>query len=57
MLALPGRWLFVGQLFGGMAVGVAVFAVAARLMKMSELGDLLRRSPAETAPAETARPE
>jgi putative peptidoglycan lipid II flippase len=50
MLPLAGRALYAVQLFGGIAVGGAVFALAARLLRMSELGDLLTRHPAEAAP-------
>jgi putative peptidoglycan lipid II flippase len=51
MLPLAGRALCAVQLFGGIAVGGAVFALAARLLRMSELGDLLTLHPAEAAPA------
>ncbi|MBE3070484.1 MAG: murein biosynthesis integral membrane protein MurJ [Planctomycetes bacterium] len=43
LLPLAGRSLYAVQCFGGVAVGAAVFIVAARLMGMSELGDLLTR--------------
>jgi putative peptidoglycan lipid II flippase len=40
-LPLAGRWLDLARLLGGIGVGTAVFVAAARLLKMSELGDLL----------------
>lgn len=43
LLPLAGRRLYAVQCFGGVAVGAAVFIVAARLMGMSELTDLLTR--------------
>jgi putative peptidoglycan lipid II flippase len=53
LLSLEGRWLYVGQLVGGVTVGIGVFAATARLLRMSELGDLLRRSgAAEASPIE-----
>jgi len=47
MLPLAGRKLYAVQLFGGMAIGAAAFALSARLLRMSELRDLLTRHPAE----------
>jgi putative peptidoglycan lipid II flippase len=41
----PGRKLYALQLFGGIAIGGAVFFAAARLLGLTELGDLLRRGP------------
>jgi putative peptidoglycan lipid II flippase len=55
----PGRKLYALQLFGGVAVGGAVFFGAARLLGLTELGDLLRRGPkpasgdAPTSPPDT----
>ena len=45
MAFAPGRTLYALQLFGGVAVGAAVFFAAARLLGLTELGDLLRRGP------------
>jgi putative peptidoglycan lipid II flippase len=56
MLPLAGRKLFAVQLFGGIAAGAAAFVLAARLLRMSELKDLLARSPSEPAAAEPAPP-
>ena len=47
MLPLAGRQLYAVQLFGGIAVGGGVFALVARLLRMSELKDLLVRPPRE----------
>jgi putative peptidoglycan lipid II flippase len=44
LLPLAGRRLYAVQCFGGVAVGALVFVVAARLLRMSELADLLTRS-------------
>ena len=49
-LVAGGRMLYLVQLVGGIAVGSLVFAAAARLLGMSELGDLVRRAPAGTEP-------
>jgi putative peptidoglycan lipid II flippase len=49
-LAPEGPWLHGVQLAGGIAVGVGVFVAAARLMRMEELSDLLRRGRAAPAP-------
>jgi putative peptidoglycan lipid II flippase len=49
MLPVAGRTLYAAQLFGGLAVGAAVFFVAARLMKMTELRDLVGRAAPEAA--------
>jgi len=43
----PGRGLYAAQLFGGVAIGGAVFFAVARLLGLTELGDLLRRGPAD----------
>ena len=43
LLAPQGRWLYIIQLVSGIGVGGAVFFLAARLLGMSELGDLLTR--------------
>ena len=52
LLPLAGRMLYVVQLFGGIAVGGAVFALATRLLRMTELRDLLsRHSELELEPA------
>jgi putative peptidoglycan lipid II flippase len=52
MAFAPGRTLYALQLFGGVAVGAAVFFAAARLLGLTELGDLLRRGPRpDPAPA------
>ena len=55
LLAPQGRWLYIIQLIGGIGGGGAVFFLAARLLRMSELGDLLTcgrvRPPAATPPA------
>ena len=45
MVFAPGRGLYAAQLFGGVAIGAAVFFAAARLLGLTELGDLLRRGP------------
>jgi putative peptidoglycan lipid II flippase len=47
-LALPGRWAYAGQLALGIGAGALVFALAARLMRMGELGDLLTRRSSAT---------
>ena len=47
LTGLAGRPLLGAQLAGGVVAGAVVFAVAARLMRMSELRDLLGRTPAE----------
>jgi putative peptidoglycan lipid II flippase len=49
-LAPEGRWLWAAQLAGGLVVGCGVFVVAARLLGMSELGDLLGRRRADDEP-------
>jgi putative peptidoglycan lipid II flippase len=51
----PGRGLYAAQLFGGVAIGGAVFFAAARLLGLTELGDLLRRGP-KPAPAVAGDP-
>ena len=51
-----GRPLYAAQLVGGMVVGGGVFVVAARLMHMSELRDLLSRAPAEADPFDDPPP-
>jgi len=48
MVFAPGRALYATQLFGGVAIGAAVFFAAARLLGLTELGDLLRRGPRPT---------
>jgi len=59
----PGRRLYAVQLFGGVAIGAAVFFVATRVLRMTELGDLLRRgpqpglAPAGAPPLENEPPE
>ena len=53
-LPLAGRWLDLARLLGGIGVGLAVFVVAARVMGMSELGDLLGGG--EPVPPEDAIP-
>ena len=45
LLPLAGRRMYAVQCFGGVAVGALVFVVAARLLGMSELADLLTRGP------------
>jgi putative peptidoglycan lipid II flippase len=50
MLPLAGRQLYAVQLFGGIAVGGGVFALAAHLLGMSELRDLLVRPAKEAVP-------
>jgi putative peptidoglycan lipid II flippase len=51
LLAPEGRWLYSLQLIGGAAIGGAVFFLAARLLGMSEPGDLLTRGhPRPAAP-------
>jgi putative peptidoglycan lipid II flippase len=50
ILMLEGRWLFVAQLAGGIAVGGAVFVAAAWLMGMGELKDLMGRRTASDEP-------
>jgi hypothetical protein len=47
LTGLAGRPLLGAQLAGGVVAGAVVFAAAARLMRMSELRDLLGRAPAE----------
>jgi putative peptidoglycan lipid II flippase len=42
-LVPEGRWLYAVQLAGGVGAGAVVFFAAARLLGMSELGDLLSR--------------
>jgi len=52
---LEGRWLLGAQVAGGVVAGAVVFAAAARLMRMSELGDLLGRrglEPVDETPGE-----
>jgi len=44
MLPIAGRSLYSAQLFGGVAVGAAVFVLAARLLRMTELRDLVGRA-------------
>jgi len=54
LLPLAGRRLYAAQLFGGMAVGAGVFALAAWLLRLGELRDLLARPappPAAAPPA------
>jgi putative peptidoglycan lipid II flippase len=51
----PGRKLYALQLIGGVALGGAVFFAAARLLGLTELGDLLRRGP-QPAPAPAGDP-
>jgi putative peptidoglycan lipid II flippase len=57
LLSLAGRRLWAVQLFGGIAVGTAVFCAAAYLLRMPELRDLLSRAMPEPAPAQDAPPE
>jgi len=51
LLAPQGRWLYIIQLISGIGVGGAVFFLAARLLGMSELGDLLTRGRVRPAAA------
>ena len=51
-LPLDGRALYAAQLFGGVAAGLIVFVAAARLMRMTELGDLFSRHPSTSEPVE-----
>jgi hypothetical protein len=54
--------MYAVQCFGGVAVGALVFVVAARLLGMSELADLLTRGPSgpddgEPPPAAATSPD
>ena len=62
LLPLAGRRMYAVQCFGGVAVGALVFVVAARLLGMSELADLLTRGPSgpddgEPPPAAATSPD
>jgi putative peptidoglycan lipid II flippase len=50
LLPWTGWPVYAAQLFGGVLVGAAVFAIAARLMGMKELRDLVSRAPADDHP-------
>jgi len=57
LLGWTGRPLYAVQCFGGVAVGAGVFLLVARLLGMTELGDLLTRAAPDLDPAPPLDPD